>query len=208
VTVRVPAAPAVARAALEQLLAGPPSGFETTLPPGVELEELTIADGHARARFSGALGVPPRTAQAQIVSTLAQFPTVRRVSVLVDGKHVPLENGAGRPVAGGATASDYVDLTPEALIFVREPARDSTVSSPVRASGTANVYEATVQVEIWRGAELVDTRTITATSGSGTRGMWAASLALPSGEVRLLFFAPSAADGSHLHETEVLLHVR
>ena len=101
--------------------------------------------------------MPPRTAQAQIVSTLTQFPTVQRVSILVDGKQVPLENGAGRPVVGGAAASDYADLTADALIFVREPARDSTVSTPVRASGTANVYEATLQVEIWRGGELVDT---------------------------------------------------
>ena len=137
-----------------------------------------------------------------------QFPTVRGVVVQVDGKPVPLENGAGKELARPATDADFVDLTPEALIFVRTPARDSTVSSPVRAAGTANVFEATFQVAIWSGGKLLDTKTITATSGSGTPGTWATKLALPSGDVRLVFYEASAKDGTPLHQTEVLLHVR
>jgi Sporulation and spore germination/Immunoglobulin-like domain of bacterial spore germination len=204
---RVPQTQAVARAAIEQLLAGPPAGDDTALPKGVRLEDVTIEGGVATASFSSQLGEPPRTAQAQIVATLMQFPTVQGVVIQVEGKPVPLENGAGEQLAR-ATDADYVDLTAEALIFVRTPARDSTVSSPVHAAGTADVFEATFQVEIWSGGKLVDTRTITATAGSGTPGTWAATLPVPSGEVRLVFYEPSAADGSHLHETEVLLHVR
>lgn len=208
VTTRVPQTDAVARAALERLLAGPPAGDDTILPEGVTLDGVTVENGLATASFSGALGEPSRTAQAQIVATLMQFPTVHGVSIQVDGKPVPLQDGAGKVLARPATDADYVDLTRDALIFVRTPLRDSTVSSPVHAEGTANVFEATFQVEIWSGDKLVDTKTITATSGSGTRGTWAATLPLPSGDVRLVFFEPSAADGSHLHPTEVLLHVR
>jgi Immunoglobulin-like domain of bacterial spore germination/Sporulation and spore germination len=152
--------------------------------------------------------VPPRTAQAQIVATLMQFPSVRGVTIEVDGKPVPLENGAGEELTRPATDEDYVDLTTDALIFVRAPARDSTVTSPVRAAGTANVFEATFQVEIWSGGKLLDTKTITATSGSGTPGTWQTRLALPPGEARLVFYDASAKDGTPLHETEVLLHVR
>ena len=111
-------------------------------------------------------------------------------------------------LTGPATDADYDDLTAEAPIFVRTPTRDSTVSSPVHAAGTANVFEATIHVEIWSADKLVETKLITATSGSGTRGTWEATLPLPSGDVRLVFFEPSAEDGSHLHPTEVLLHVR
>jgi germination protein M len=174
----------------------------------VQLDDVAIADGIATARFSGAAGDLPRTAQGQIVSTLAQFPTVRGVRVEVDGSAARLQDGAGDDLARPATGADYGDLTPDAFIFVRTPLRGATVSRPVRASGTANVFEATFQVEIWSGGKLVGTKTITATSGSGTRGTWAAVLDLPQGDARLVFFEPSANDGSHLHETEVLLHVR
>ena len=56
---------------------------------------MTIGDGIAIASFSGALGAPHRTAQAQIVATLMQFPSVRGVKIQADGIEVPLENGAG-----------------------------------------------------------------------------------------------------------------
>jgi hypothetical protein len=209
VTVDVPRTEAVARAALERLLEGPPAGYETALPAGVRLVGVSISDGIATAVFSDALGRPTRTAQGQIVATLAGFPSVRSVRVEVEGRGpVGLADGSGGVLDRPATADDYVDLTAEAPIFVAAPARDSTVSGPVRASGTADVFEATFQVEVWSGKRLVRTEVITATSGTGTRGTWEKTLELPSGPARLLFFEASAEDGSHLHETEVLLNVR
>jgi hypothetical protein len=211
VTVEVPETEAVATAALERLLAGPPQGYETTVPPGTELMAVAVADGIATASFSSELGAePPRTAQGQLVATLSQFPTVDGVHVEVEGAGpVELTDGAGEPVApgGAATADDYVDLTAEAPIFVRTPARDSTVSRTVSASGTANVFEATIHVEVWSGERMLRTELITATSGSGTRGTWAHSFELPLGPAKLVFFEPSAEDGSPLHETEVFLTV-
>jgi hypothetical protein len=207
VTVGSPPTRQVARAALTELLAGPPGGYQTAIPPGVELEQVTIEDGIATARFTGELGEASRRAQAQIVSTLTQFPTIRAARVEAGGKQVELESGGGRALGRAASAADYGDLTADALIFVRKPARDSTVTSPVAAEGTASVFEATLQVEIWRDGKLVDTRTITASEGAPGRGTWSEVLELPRGDVRLVFFEPSAEDGSHLHETEVLLHV-
>ena len=136
--------------------------------------------------------------------TLTQFPSVRTVSIVVAGiGPVLLQDGSGQSLTGGATAAGYVDLTAAALIFVRTPARDSTVSSPVHVAGTANTFEATFQLEIHAGQKLVRTQTITATSGSGTRGTWSVTLDLPPGEVTLVFYEASAEDGSHLHTTEV-----
>jgi hypothetical protein len=208
VEVEVAQTEAVATAAVERLLEGPPPGYETALPEGVRLSGIEVADGVATATFSASLGAPSRTAQAQIVSTLAQFPTVSSARIAVDGSGpVLLTDGGGRPL-DGASPEDYVDLTAEAPIFVETPARDSTVSSPVLASGTANVFEATFLVEIWSGDRALRTEVITATSGTGTRGTWEKRLELPSGPVKLRFYEASAKDGSPQNETEVFLTVR
>jgi hypothetical protein len=209
VTAFVPPTKAPARAALDQLLAGPQhDGYETAIPRGVELEDVAIENGIATASLSAKLGSPTRSAQGQIVSTLSQFPTVRAVRIEVDGKPVALQDGSGDDLTAPATNADYTDLTPGALIFVRTPERDSTVTSPVDLEGTATVFEATLRLEIWRGGKLVGTKTITASNGAPEQGTWSQRLTLPKGDVRLLLYEPSAEDGSHLHETEVLLHVQ
>ncbi len=206
---RIPQTEAVAASALGKLLAGPPSGFQTALPPGAVLRGVSIAAGTATATFSAGLGDLSRSGQAQIVSTLAQFPTVRDVSIAAEGiGPVPLQGGDGTDLGRPATSADYVDLTASALIFVRTPARGSTVSSPVHLAGTADVFEATFQIEVHADGKLLTAKTITASSGSGTRGTWSATLDLPPGDVTLLLYEASAKDGSHLHETEVPLHVR
>jgi sporulation and spore germination protein/immunoglobulin-like protein involved in spore germination len=199
---------AVATAALGALLSGPPRGYETALPDDVQLMGLAVVDGSATATFSRKLGLPTRSAQGQIVSTLTQFPTIRRVAIDVAGRGaVPLTDGAEKPLGSGATRADYVDLTSAAPIFVREPARDSTVTSPVRARGTATTFEATVAAEVWSGRKLLRTQTINATAGNGTRGTWKATFRLPPGPAKLVFYEPSAEDGSHLHTTTVFLTV-
>jgi hypothetical protein len=209
VGVHVPATPAVARAALEGLLTGAPSGYDTTLAAGAKLLDVTVTDGLARAMFSSELGKPSRTAQAQIVATLSQFPTVHGVRIDVEGTGVvPLEDGSGDVLTRPATSADYVDLTALAPIFVRTPARDSTLSSPVRVAGTADVFEATLAVDVWSGTRRLATQTITASAGSGTRGTWSATLVLPTGPVKLVFYEPSAEDGRPLHPTVVELTIR
>ena len=186
VTVHVPETQAVASAAIGALLAGPPAGYQTAIPAGVRLESVAVASGVATAHFSSS--VSSHTAQGQIVYTLTQFPTITSVD--------------------GSTRADFADLTPDAAIFVAEPKRDSTVSSPVHASGTADVFEATFVAEIWSGGKLLRTQTIQATSGTGTRGTWSVTFDLPPGPARLVFYEPSAENGSHLHTAEVDLTVR
>jgi hypothetical protein len=210
VPVRVPGTQAVATEALGALLAGPPAGYETALPQGVRLLELKIASGVAVARFSSELGRPGRSAQAQVVATLAQFPTVHGVELQEEGTPgaLSLEDGAGHAITRPATAADYGDLTARAAIFVRAPARDSTVSSPVHASGTADVFEGAFEVDVWSGGRRLRTQPIQATSGTGTRGTWSATIALPPGPAKLVFFEPSAANGKPLHTTTVFLNVR
>ncbi|MFH1098474.1 MAG: Gmad2 immunoglobulin-like domain-containing protein [Candidatus Uhrbacteria bacterium] len=99
----IPRTPAVARTAVEALLAGPlPSTnpeFTTAFwPPSVELRDISIVDGVARVYFSPELfsefmgsggDCRKQQAMAQLRATLTQFPTVRDVQLLENRKGIP-----------------------------------------------------------------------------------------------------------------------
>ncbi len=95
------------------------------------------------------------------------------------------------------------DLPP---IVVESPLPGDRVTSPIRVSGTANVFEATVSFEVrdQAGAVVLSTFT-TATSGTGTRGTFDTELAVPDihGPVTIVAFEASAEDGSPLHVVRV-----
>jgi len=93
----VPKTTAVARAALEELLAGPSDaekadGFFTSVNPGVKIQKLTIENGVAEVDFDGtlerAVGGSCRVSaiRAEITDTLKQFPTVKSVVISIDGR--------------------------------------------------------------------------------------------------------------------------
>jgi sporulation and spore germination protein/immunoglobulin-like protein involved in spore germination len=209
VVVRVPKTHAVATAAVRALLTGPPTGFSTAIPAGAKLKDLTVStSGVATANFSQELAGAPRTAQAQIVYTMTQFPTVKGVVIDAAGAPVTLSNGAGRTAYTPVSRDAYVDLTPKAPIFVETPKRESTVSNPVKATGTAVVFEATFAVDVYANGKLLRSQTITTSTGAPDRGTWAITLNLPPGLVVLHFYETSAKDGSHLHETGVVIHVK
>ncbi len=86
-----------ARAALEQLLAGPTEqeknqGFYTSINSGVKIQKLTIVDGVAKVDFNqtieNGMGGSCRVSaiRAQIIETLKQFSTVKSVVISVDGR--------------------------------------------------------------------------------------------------------------------------
>jgi hypothetical protein len=197
VVVRVARTKAVATAALRALLAGPPPGYRTALRSN-GLRAVAIANGVAEATFSR-IAAAPRAAKAQIVYTLTQFPSVRGVvlSEKPGWKEYTLERRA-----------DYADLTPAALIFLASPLRDSAVSSPVRVTGTAVAFEATLALEVWSGGRRLRTLTVTASAGAPERGTWSQTLSLAPGAYRLVAYEPSAADGSRLHETSLDFRVK
>lgn len=198
---RVAPTQAVARAALEQLFAGPDgteqsAGFTTVLRPGTRVAGLDIADGTATVTLSPDLGrgdtdATLRQAEAQVVYTLTQFPTVRRVRFGTSG--TPL------------TRDDFRDLTP--LVFLESVAPGDTVSSPVTVAGESNTFEGTVRIKVVGadGRILADTFT-TATSGSGTWGTFSAKVPFDRGANttgKVVVFWDSPKDGSAQDVTEV-----
>ncbi|MEU7926910.1 Gmad2 immunoglobulin-like domain-containing protein [Micromonospora sp. NPDC049801] len=155
-----PATVATSRLALSELSAGPTpaeaaTGMVTLLPAGVEVTR--IVDGVATLGPVPSADDPAdrrRLREAQVVWTLTQFPTVRRVRF-----------PGGAPVG----RADYPGLL--APIVVTGPSVGERVTAPLTVSGTADVFEATVSVRVLDDAgRQVAAAFGTASCGSGCRG--------------------------------------
>jgi hypothetical protein len=186
---------AVAEAALDELLAGPTEqeqadlGFTTAIPEGTTLDGVTIEDGVATVSLSAELA---DEALAQVVYTVTQFPSVESVDI------------QGREL----TRADFEEQTPPVLVESPLPFED--VTSPVRATGTANTFEANFNYELTdTDGRIVDENFVTATSGTGTRGTFdftTDEFTVPfDGIGSLIVFEFSAEDGSRIHIVEIPL---
>jgi germination protein M len=147
---------AVARAAMEALLAGPTEDegahdlrvgtIGTQIPEGTTLLGLDVEGGVATvdlsAEFaSGDIDDQDRESWAirlaQVTYTLTQFPTVESVRFLVDGKPAAvIEGHEGSPI-DLATRTAYADQRPG--IFIDDPAWGGALADPLTVSGLAQI---------------------------------------------------------------------
>ena len=214
----VTATPAVARVAMTELLEGPTSeesanGLATAIPAGTTLRDISLADGVATvdlgARFDDGGGSASMLARvAQVVATLTRFPTIQRVAFRIDGRPVEAVGGEGVSVDPPVGRPAIEEQMPQ--ILVESPLPGDTVRSPIRLRGTANVFEATVSIDVRDASGKLLKRTFTtATSGNGTRGTFDTELALPdrTGRVTVVSYEASAKDGRPLHVAEVPLEL-
>jgi hypothetical protein len=183
-------------AALGELLTGPTAQEETDLEMSTAIPtdtvggELEVTDGVASVKLSSELS---NEALAQVVYTLTQFPMVESAEI----------NGETY------TRADFEDQTP--AILVESPLAFEEVTSPVRATGTANTFEATFQYELTdTDGRIVDEDFVTATSGTGTRGTFELTtddFTVPfDGIGALIVYELSAKDGTtRLHLVEIPL---
>ena len=209
----VPQTAAVGTAAVEALLAGPTAeeaelDVSSAIPEGTALLGLEVAGGTATVDLSrefesggGSLSMLSRL--AQLVFTLTQFSTVDRVVLELEGEPVEALGGEGVLVGDPLTRDDFADLTP--LILVERPALGETVTSPVRVSGTASVFEATLQVRlIGPDGETLGDQVVTASEGAPGRGTFSVELPFSAtGPGTVEAYTISAADGSEQHNVEV-----
>lgn len=147
---------------------------------------VTISDGTATVDLTKA----PNDEVAEIVYTLTEFPSVRKVDV------------AGR---SGLTRDDFSGYL--APIFVESPASGALVPGTFHVSGTASVFEATLVVQLTRGGQVLSKQTVTASEGAPARGTFDATFTATSGDLTVSAFAPSAADGTPQHEVDVAVTV-
>jgi germination protein M len=175
----------VATAAVESLLDGPTSeerasGLASAVPSGTRLLGIGIRKGVATVDLtseyqSGGGSLSMQTRLGQVVYTLTQFPTVQKVSFLLDGTPVNVFSNEGIVLDHPVDRADYANLLP--AIEVSKPAEGATVTSPVTVSGTANVFEANVTVEILDDKGTVVGKTFTtATCGTGCRGTYSVAV--------------------------------
>lgn len=192
---RVPKTQAVARATLEALGKGPTAverrDLELSSAVSADFEGVSVKSGVATPE--GVVDVS-RLGLAQIVYTLTQFPTVKAVEI------------AGKRY----TRADFEDETP--IILVESPLPFQDVSSPLRATGTANTFEATFNYDLtdWDG-RIIESHFVTATSGSGERGTFDFTVPFTidrSGIGALIVYELSAEDGSRIHINEVPIRMQ
>ena len=173
----VPETQAVATAALRELAAAP-AGATTDVPGGLT---VSIADGVAHLAGQ----TLTKAALAQVVYTLTEFSTVKTV------------DGEGR--------ADVEQLAP--AILVEHPVPHESVTSPLRATGTADTYEATFQYELKdAGGAVIAHGFTTATSGNGMRGTFDFTVPFQIDRNQsgtLVVYESSAENGSRIHERAI-----
>ncbi|MDX6548145.1 MAG: hypothetical protein QOG33_1695 [Gaiellales bacterium] len=185
VTRSEPTTAAVGAAAISALLSGPTeteraNGVGSVVPDGTRLLGLDVSGGTATVDLSseyqsggGSLSMTMRL--AQVVYTLTQFPTIKRVALRLDGAPVTVFSGEGIVLDRPQTRSDYEDLLP--VIAVAAPGFGQRLTSPVRVAGLANVFEASVSVELLdRDGHVIAHDVTTASCGTGCWGSYALDL--------------------------------
>ncbi|MFL5711907.1 MAG: GerMN domain-containing protein [Chloroflexota bacterium] len=205
----VPKSTAVAKAAMNALLAGPTrseSGdrvISTAIPDGTTLLSVAAKNGVATVDLSteydsGGGSASMQYRLAQVVYTLTQFTTIKSVVFQIDGETVTVFGGEGIVLDGPVARADYVDQLP--AIFVDRPAFRAWFAPGGRVSGNADVFEATFRITILDGAgkPLVDDQ-VMASCGTGCRGTFSTTLSYKVGKAQwgtLRAYEPSAADGT------------
>lgn len=229
----------VAAAALELLLAGPgdavlDGGSASAIPSGIGVVSADLGEGGTvRVELSGDLlsaGVDGELADrlttpaagqgdsiedhagrlrlAQIVFTMTQFETITAVDLVLDGKPVAVTDVLGNLIDGPVSRDAFEDVSP--LILIEQPLPGETIGAEFMVSGTANTFEASLFLRLTSGdGDVLLDEPLQATSGSGTRGTFGASLTVPAGTgagtVTLLGYEASARDGSEVNRFEVPL---
>ncbi|GGR96090.1 hypothetical protein GCM10010169_45780 [Micromonospora fulviviridis] len=194
----LPATVATSRLALTELAAGPSvaetaSGLTTLVPAGTQVTRIAggVATLAPPAGFDAGGAATARLRRAQVVWTLTQFPTVRRVAF------APADAATGR--------DDYADLLPP--VVVTAPAIGDRVASPVTVTGTADVYEATVSVRVLDATgQEIGTAFTTASCGSGCRGAYRLTVRYrrpAAGPGTIEVYEVSARDGSRINVVRV-----
>jgi len=211
----IPKTQEVGAAAMKALLEGPTEvegqwGIFSSIPEGTTYLDLEIEDGVATVDLSkeyssggGTLSMMMRL--AEVVFTLTQFPTVDGVSFKLDGRPIDVLGGEGIIIDHPMSRADYEDMSP--AILVESPCIGDTISSPVRITGTANVFEAVFQVNVvdWDGLIIAD-EIVTATSGTGTRGTFDVTIPFTltqAGPGAIIVFSDSPKDGSQINVVEI-----
>lgn len=207
----VPSSVAVARRAMEQLLAGPGQderesvpALSSAIPAGVELLGLTIEMGTAQVDLSSEFEIEDDSAAvvarvAQVVFTLTRFATVEQVRFLQEGSAVKAPTSDGSLVAGAVSRGDYLGFAP--AIAVETPVYGGATSDPSRVTGFAAVFEAIFQYALTDEDGLIISEGVVMTSNGMGWGTFDFTIDYDVERRQrgtLIVWAHSAEDGSRI----------
>ena len=209
----------VAAGAVKALLSAPTAqdrrfGLGSAIPRGTQLLGVSIRNRTAYVDLSqqftsggGSLSMQLRV--AQVFGTLTQFPSVRNVAFLIEGKPVESIGGEGVAVSPPVTLNDFENVLP--AILVEGPVPGAIVRSPFRLFGSANVFEAQFNTRLVQGDKVLAERSMRASSGTGTRGRFSQAISYPSsasGRATLEVFDISEKDGSRTDVVRIPVMLR
>ncbi|NPV27362.1 MAG: spore gernimation protein [Firmicutes bacterium] len=213
---QVEPAPGVVQAALYELIKGTPvtPGAKRVLPPETKILGVKIDQGLATVNFSAevlkanvgatgeALGI------TSIVNTLTEFPNIKKVSFLVEGK---LDERAkdwwGHVGLYKQPFSRNLQVVHEPAIWVTAPAPGQVITSPVEIRGSARVFEGTVNARLKdTSGRILAQGFTTATQGAPGRGDFQLKLDFKptgpgKGQIEVSWISPK--DGSELDKVVV-----
>jgi len=162
----------VATAAIDELLAGPTqgerrgSGITTAIPRGTRLLGIGIENGIATVDLSsqfqsGAGSESLQLRLAQVVYTLTQFPTVKKVRFELDGAPVDVLSNRGTVVDRPVGRKDYgapdcagIPTSKQGFIKINYPRPGARVSSPghieflLAVRGCSSTFEGTLNWDV------------------------------------------------------------
>ena len=212
----------LARGAVQALLGGPlaedPAAVSSAVPAGTRLLGITVSDSIvtvdlSRAFESGAGSATVRLRLAQLTFTLTRLAGVRGARLRIEGRPASVFSMEGLDVSQGLRRKDFRDLAPfddDPPVVLWAPVPGSTTRGPILARGSANVFEANVGLRVREpSGRIVVSAWTTATCGTGCRGTFEKTLALPDsarGDLVVEAFEPSAKDGSDLHLVRSRIH--
>jgi len=203
-------------AAVEELIRGTPTtpGATTVIPLDTKVLGIKVDNGLATVDFSRevlkanvgssgeALGIQ------SIVNTLTEFPDIQKVSFTVEGKvDEQTRDWWGHVGLYDQPFERNLSVVWEPVIWITSPQPGEKITSPVKVTGTARVFEATVNLRVLdeKGNKLAETHTM-ATAGAPERGTFETDIEFPKpstdkGYVEALWYSPK--DGSELDKVRV-----
>ncbi|WP_374969754.1 Gmad2 immunoglobulin-like domain-containing protein [Terrabacter sp. BE26] len=200
-------------AALRLAMGTPPAGAPyRSAWNGVSPQSVLLGPGGITVRLSSGSASAEPLATEQLVWTVqaALGKTLPVRFTLADGGS---QISPGHPVTSSYTrpTDPMAVLDQVAPIWVDEPARGSVVTAgaPLRVTGVASTFEATVEWELLRNGRRVDKGVTTAAQSAPARAPYAFSTKpVPAGSYVLRVFEGSAKDGSTVAEQRVPLTAR
>jgi spore germination protein GerM len=209
-------------AAVGFLLAGPTPGesqavpaLSSEIPEGTTLLGIDVTNGIATVDLSGEFGAGSGSFSEiarleQLVYTLTRFEDIDGIRLLLDGIPVEVFGGHGIVLDDPVVRTEFDTTLPAILIdsppFTLEPEGFGTDGYPLVASGTANVFEATVSVTLTDADGLILWEGFTTAScGTGCRGDWSISIPYAVDVAQrgsLIVWEESARDGSQVNVRE------